>query len=167
MNVVKDYVAVLGLELLVDEAEGFAYLKNRAPLEEEEALPRLVAKRPLSFPVSLVLALLRKRLLEAESLGESRLIMSRDDIVDMVRVYLPTRANEAKVVDQVQKTAIDRIVALDFMRELRDQMGVYEVMPIIKAFVDAEWLSDFNDKLAAYLASRGTVADREEGESSG
>ena len=167
MNAVKDYVAVLGLELLVDEAEGFAYLKNRAPLEEEEALPRLVAKRPLSFPVSLVLALLRKRLLEAESLGESRLIMSRDDIVDMVRVYLPTRANEAKVVDQVQKTAIDRIVALDFMRELRDQMGVYEVMPIIKAFVDAEWLSDFNDKLAAYLASRGTGADREEEESSG
>ena len=154
-NAVRDYVDVLGLELFVDEGEGFAYLKNREPLEGGAALPRLVAKRPLSFVVSLVLALLRKRLLEAESGGQARLIMSREEMVEMVRVYLPSRTNEAQLVDQVQRTAIHRVVELGFMRELRGQDGVYEVMRIIKAFVDAEWLSDFNEKLTAYLDARG------------
>lgn len=167
VNTVRDYVAVLGLELSVDEAEGFAYLKNRDALNAEESLPRLVAKRQLSFSVSLVLALLRKRLLETESAGESRLILSREDLLEMVRVYLPNRDNEAKVVDQVQKTAIHRIIELGFMQELPGQNGVYEVMRIIKAFVDAEWLSDFNEKLSAYLLRRGSDAGQEGGVSSG
>ncbi len=154
-SAVRDYVHVLGLDLTLDEAEGFAYLRSRDALGDDEALPRLVAKRPLSFVVSLVLALLRKRILEVESSGESRLIMSREDIVDMVRVYLPSRTNEAQVVDQVQKTGINRVVEIGFMRELRGQDGMYEVMRIIKAFVDAEWLSDFNEKLSAYIEAHG------------
>ncbi|MCL2635772.1 MAG: DUF4194 domain-containing protein, partial [Betaproteobacteria bacterium] len=62
---VRDYVAVLNLEFVLDEAEGYAFLKNRAEPEEDDSaprLPRLVARRPLSFPVSLLLALLRKKL---------------------------------------------------------------------------------------------------------
>lgn len=54
---VRDYVAVLGLELILDEAEG------------EPELPRLVQRRALSFPVSLLLALLRKKLAESEAGG--------------------------------------------------------------------------------------------------
>lgn len=167
-NAVRDYVKMLGLDLSLDEAEGFAFLKSRDASDEGEgALPRLVAKRPLSFVVSLVLALVRRRLLEAESAGESRLIMSRNDILEMVRVYLPSRTNEAQLVDQVQKTAINRIVELGFMRELRGQEGVYEVMRIIKAFVDAEWLSDFNEKLTAYLDARAIGTGREKEASDG
>lgn len=58
---VRDHVAVLGLELMVDEAEGYAFLRSRPEPEDEAAprLPRLVARRPLSFAVSLLLALLR------------------------------------------------------------------------------------------------------------
>jgi len=58
---VRDYVAVLGLELVLDEAEGYAFLRSRTGADDDEAakLPRLVARRPLSFPVSLLLALLR------------------------------------------------------------------------------------------------------------
>lgn len=163
-NAVRDFVKVLGLELTIDEAEGFAYLKSQDVVEVEDTLPRLVPKRPLSFLVSLVLALLRRRLLESESSGEARLIMSRGDILDMVRVYLPSRPNEAQLVDQVQKTAINRITELGFVRELKGQEGVYEVMRIIKAFVDAEWLSDFNDKLAAYLESRGIAVGEGKGD---
>lgn len=60
---VRGYVTVLGLELMLDEAEGYAFLRSRAEADEDEPqvrVPRLVARRPLSFPVSLLLALLRK-----------------------------------------------------------------------------------------------------------
>lgn len=57
---VRDYVRVLGLELVMDEAEGYAWLKTREPEEDEDPLPRLVGRRQLSYPVSLVIATLRK-----------------------------------------------------------------------------------------------------------
>ena len=46
---VRDHVAVLGLELVLDEAEGYAYLRSAAarPRASRE-LPRLVARRQLA-----------------------------------------------------------------------------------------------------------------------
>ncbi len=58
---VRDYVGVLGLELILDEAEGYAYLRQRVQTDDDAELPRLVARRQLSYPVSLLLALLRKK----------------------------------------------------------------------------------------------------------
>ena len=88
-NRVRDYVAVLGLDLVLDEAEGYAFLKSRPEAASDEdtvKLPRLVARRPLSFPVSLLLALLRKKLAEFDTSGsDTRLVLSRDDIVELVR----------------------------------------------------------------------------------
>ena len=60
---VRDYVDVLGLQVVIDEAEGYAYLRQR-PADEDDSsqIPRLVPRRSLSFHVSLLLALLRKKL---------------------------------------------------------------------------------------------------------
>ncbi|PWB57809.1 MAG: hypothetical protein C3F18_03595, partial [Nitrosomonadales bacterium] len=95
---VRDYMAVLGLELVLDESEGYAFLRARPESGDDAAprLPRLVARRPLSFPVSLLLALLRKKLAEFDaSGGDTRLVLNRDEIVELVRVFLPESSNEA------------------------------------------------------------------------
>src|SRR5713101_7295802 len=98
---VRDYVAVLNLDLVLDEAEGYAFIKSRPePADDDSAprLPRLVARRSLSFPVSLLLALLRKKLAEFDvSGGDTRLVLTRDDIVELIRVFLPDSSNEAKL----------------------------------------------------------------------
>jgi hypothetical protein len=155
---VRDYVAVLGLELALDEAEGYAFLRSRAPGEGEPDVPRLVARRPLSFPVSLLLALLRKKLAEFDAAGgDTRLILSRDDVAELVRVFLPARSNEARLVDQVD-THLNRIAELGFVRRLRGQEQMIEVRRILKAFVDAQWLAEFEARLAAYRAHAGGEA---------
>lgn len=152
---VRDYVAVLGLELVLDEAEGYAFLRSRTVSGDDAAakLPRLVARRPLSFPVSLLLALLRKKLAEFDAGGgDTRLVLSRDDVVELIRVFLPESSNEAKLIDQVD-THINKIVDLGFMRRLKPQSKqtqMFEVRRILKAFVDAQWLAEFDDRLAAY-----------------
>jgi hypothetical protein len=148
---VRDYVAVLGLELTLDESEGYAFLRSR-PAAEGETLPRLVARRPLSFPVSLLLALLRKKLAELDAAGgETRLILSRDEIVELVRVFLPAASNEARLIDQID-SHLNKIEDLGFVRRLRGQEQMIEVRRILKAFVDAQWLADFDARLAAYRA---------------
>jgi len=161
---VRDYVAVLGLELMLDEAEGYAFLRSRQESEDDAApkLPRLVARRPLSFPVSLLLALLRKKLAEFDaSGGDTRLVLTRDEIVEVIRVFLPESSNEARLIDQIE-THLNKIVELGFLRRLKDsaanqggQAAVFEVRRILKAFVDAQWLADFDARLATYQAQLG------------
>ncbi len=151
---VRDYVSVLGLELSLDQAEGYAFLRARPESEEDAAprLPRLVARRPLSFPVSLVLALLRKKLAEFDAAGSgTRLILSRDEVVETIRVFLPAGSNETRLIDQVD-AHLNRIADLGFIRRLRGQNEMIEVQRIIKAFVDAQWLADFDARLAGYRA---------------
>jgi len=160
---VRDFVGVLGLELTLDEAEGYAFLRSRPEPEDDAApkQPRLVARRPLSFPVSLLLALLRKKLAEFDATGsETRLILSRDEVRELVRVFVPEGSNEARLADQVD-THINRIVDLGFVRRLRGQDNMIEVQRILKAFVDAQWLGQFDERLAAYRALTGGRTDEE------
>jgi len=151
---VRDHVAVLGLELLLDEAEGYAFLRTRPLHEGETELPRLVQRRALSFPVSLLLALLRKKLAEFDAGGgDTRLILTRDEIVELIRVFLPSGSNEAKLIDQVD-THINKIIELGFVRRLKAPGGepAFEVRRLLKAFVDAQWLAEFDQRLGGYRA---------------
>lgn len=147
---VRDYVAVLGLNLMLDEAEGYAWLRTREPVEGETPPPRLVVRRQLSFPVSLVIALLRRKLAEADAAGgDTRLILSRDEVVEMVHTFLPAATNEARLVDQID-AHLNKIGELGFIRRLRGQTQMIEVRRILKAFVDAQWLGEFDERLKTY-----------------
>jgi hypothetical protein len=156
---VREHAAVLLLDLIMDEAEGYAFLKSRPDADETQdapRLPRLIARRPLSYPVSLLLALLRKKLAEFDAGGgDTRLVLARDEIVQMVRVFLPEGPNEAKLVDQVDAT-LAKVVDLGFLRRLKPAVGSshdpghFEIRRILKAFVDAQWLADFDARLEAY-----------------
>jgi len=153
---VRDYVRVIGLTVVVDESEGYAFLRSRPDLDDDDqaALPRLIPRRALSFHVSLLLALLRKKLAEADVQdGAPRLILTRDQIVEMVRLFQPKSSNEARLVDQID-TQIGKVVDLGFLRKVKDQPA-YEVRRILKAFVDGQWLSEFDQRLTEYVTQLG------------
>jgi Domain of unknown function (DUF4194) len=148
---VRDYVDVLGLQVVIDEAEGYAYLRQR-PADDEEAgqLPRLVPRRSLSFHVSLLLALLRKKLAEFDAQGgDTRLMLTRAQIVEMLRVFLPETSNEARLVDQID-AHIAKAADLGFLRPVKNAEQLYEVRRILKAYIDGQWLADFSDRLTGY-----------------
>lgn len=174
---VRDTVAMMGLQVVVDEGDGYAYLRSQPEHERDERVPRLIPRRELPFDVSLLLALLRKRLAQADSEGgETRLVLARTEIVDLLRVFLAqdagAAANEARLVDRVDGL-VRRVVELGFLRPAGrpDPDGApdggtapgedgdpavgdarrYEVRRILKAFVDAQWLADFDARLAQYL----------------
>lgn len=152
---VSDYVGVLGIQVWVDEAEGYAFLLSRQEGDDEQQIPRLVARHSLSFHVSVLLALLRKRLAEFDATSsEARLILSRDQIVEMMRVFLAESTNEARLVDSID-THIKRVVDLGFVRRLRGNDDQYEVRRILKAFIDGQWLADFDQRLDDYLTELG------------
>lgn len=168
---VREQAAVLLLDLVLDEAEGHAFLKSRESGEESSEatrLPRLVVRRPLSYATSLMLALLRKRIAEFDAAGgDARLVLSRDEIAELMRVFLPDGTNEAKLIDQVDST-ISKVVELGFLRKLKPATssqqpsqgkGHYEVRRILKAFVDAQWLAEFDARLETYRTAFSVAAE--------
>ena len=81
-------------------------------------------------------------------------------MVELIRVFLPAGSNESRLIDQVE-THLNKVIELGFVRRLKpagaasgagrvSQEAMFEVRRILKAFVDAQWLADFDQRLAAY-----------------
>lgn len=150
----RDYVRVMGLTVHIDESEGYAFLRSMPELDDAESIPRLVPRRALSFHVSLLLALLRKKLAEFDAKNsDTKLVLTREEIVESVRLFLPESSNEARLVDQIE-THVNKVVELGFLRRVKDQ-DAYEVRRILKAFVDGQWLAEFDRRLAEYAEQLG------------
>ena len=161
----QDYFAVLQLELIVDEAEGYAYLRQRRTDEETEDekedaaslrdFPRLISRRPLTYPLTLLCVLLRKRLLEFEAEGNDvRLVVSAAEIVDMVRLFWEeSGTNERKREDKVHQQ-INRLVEYGFLQPLGNAPDKYEVNRILKAYITIDKLKEVLEKLKVYTAQR-------------
>lgn len=149
---VREHIGVIGLDLVLDEAEGFAYLRQKLPIEGEAEIPRLVTRRQLGFTLSLMLALLRKKLAEHDAKGgDTRLIIASADILDMMRLFMAETANEARLADRIDKD-IARVVEMGFLRQLKGREDTYEVRRILRSFIDAQWLGQLNERLATYAA---------------
>jgi len=109
-----------------------------------------VRRRALTYNVSLLIVLLRKRMVEFEATGgDGKLVLTRDQLIEMLRVFQASSNNEARIVDQSDRT-ITQVADLGFLRELPGQPVAWEVRRILKAYVDAQTLSDFASRLAAY-----------------
>jgi hypothetical protein len=109
----------------------------------------------------LLLALLRKKLAEFDAGGgDTRLILSRDAMAELLRVFLPAGSNESRLMDQVD-AHLNKIIELGFVRRLKPVAGsprqtpMFEVRRILKAYVDAQWLGELDARLATYQAQLG------------
>jgi hypothetical protein len=142
---VREYLGKIGLELVLNEPDGYAFL--RQPEWEGEdgqriALPRLTRRDRLSYHVTLMCALLRERLdqFEASTPETDRLIVTSDDLRDMLRPFLRERGDERALLKKIDETA-NRVVELGFLRRLGAD-NRYEVRPILKARISSDALAE-------------------------
>jgi len=159
MAPVRDYFGLIGLEVFLDESEGYAFLRQLEPQDDEShPLPSLIQRRQLSYPVSLLLVLLRKKLVEQDAGGgETRLILSREQLIEMVQVFLAETSNEAKLIQAIDRHT-NKLVEYGFLRRLKGSEHQFEIHRIIRALVDGQWLSDFNTRLQQYNDHAATLA---------
>ncbi len=146
---INDYFAVIGLEPVIDEVEGYAFLRQKV-VEEEETVAKLITARELSYKVSLLSVLLRKRIADFDMQNESiRAVVSKEELLEELLLFMPHTFNEVKLHRELE-TVIKKVEELGFLKKLRGVEGAYEIRRAIKAFVDAQWLSEFDAKLQAY-----------------
>lgn len=145
---VDEYMSQLGLELVLAEADGLAFLRRRRPGsadagagtpgdgegdEPDDGLPELVARRELPYTASLLCVLLLEELYRFEASGEgaARLVLHRARIRELALPYLPKKSNEAKQADALD-AQINRLAQYGFIRPIKAGSEEYEVTPLLK-----------------------------------
>jgi hypothetical protein len=94
--------------------------------------------------------LLRKQLLEFDlTTGDRRLILTGQQIVERMKLFLRDTTDEAKLTEAIYKN-IERAESMGFLRRLRGSEDSFEVQRILRSFVNAEHLDQFNERLAEY-----------------
>ncbi len=152
---IKEYFELIGIDVHIYESEGFAFLKQKQFDEGQEInLPNLIEKRQLSYPVTLLCVLLVEKLVEFDVTGgdSTRLIVDKEELKEMLRIFLPERTNEAKLFDNID-AHINKLVDYGFLRKLNNAESKYEVKRILKAKIPADTLQEIKNKLEEYAKS--------------
>lgn len=160
---VEEFCRRLFLRLVVDHESGYAYVRSlteeELPQNVGQRPPQLLTKRSLPFYDSMVLILLRQRLLEFELSGQlGRLVLERAEILTMVKTFVHNVNNDKRLDDNLNK-AIDNLCALGLLSKNKSAAATkkadrnlerIEVKRIISVIVTPEILKQADDILESY-----------------
>jgi hypothetical protein len=153
---IENYFQEIGLQLVVHEEDGFAYLKQ-SDQEDGAMIPRLFRRDKLARGVAIVGVVLRERLLQFDEKvhDESRLVVAKEEILQMVAIYFPETNDEIRADKRIE-AAINRAEELGLLRKLPGVNGDerYEVRRIIKARFPVETLKALHEQLKAHAITR-------------
>jgi Domain of unknown function (DUF4194) len=153
-RLLREYFKQIGLEMILHEGDGYAFLIQPESDEDADtpALPRLIRKMPLSFEVSLLCILLREEMdsFDAGASESSHLFLSMGDIRDRLQIYFKDSYDQIRLykeldryIRQVEKIGLIR----QNSRNKASQEPVFEVFPLIKSRVSPEFIEEFKRKL--------------------
>lgn len=151
---VAHYFHEVGQELVIDDGEGYAFLRQIEPPDQEK-VPRLAQRRRLGYEATLLLVCLRSELDRFERApGESAaLVLSRDQLRELASDFLRQTADE-KRDRRALDSAIDRLIDLGFLRSFGGEDERCEVRRIIKARLGPEQLEKIKQRLLAHAHAR-------------
>jgi hypothetical protein len=149
---IESYFQEIGLQLIVHEEDGFAYLKQ-SEQDDGAPIPRLFRRDKLSRGVAVLGVLLRERLLQFDENihDESRLIVAKGEIIQMATPFFPETNDEVRADKRIE-SAINRAEEMGLLRKLPavNDDEYYEVRRIIKARFPVETLKALREQLEAH-----------------
>lgn len=148
LDEIKRYFYQIGQELVFDEGEGYAFIRQMAG-DAEAKIPRLVQTRPLNYETTLLLVFLRDELdrFEASGTDAVRMVLSREQLRSFVEPYVRVSHDKARDRDRIDE-AISRLVKLGFLRrQPSEDTEEFQVMRIIKARLGATELEEIKRRL--------------------
>ena len=148
----------LGLILVLEKDDGYAYLEQTR-LDEEENVAGWVRRSPLGYEESILLVLLRDMMAEFEvgEAGTRELIKRRREIKEYAELFFRENPSRVKFIRELDRL-IDRAAELDFLEKVESNdiadEEKFRVKKIIKARVNNEALENFKQQLAEHAAGR-------------
>lgn len=155
-NEIQEYIATIGLELIVKKDEGFAFVKQ---FEDSEGNSLgLIVRRQIGFEASIVLIVLRQSLEDFDSnptqIQVAEKFITNTEIKEEVELFLQEGYNRMKFQKDLD-SHINKIVELGYLKEVskNDSETKYQIHRIIKEKITLDILQDFKTKLKDYVES--------------
>jgi len=148
------FLQQLGLTLVLDEQDGYAFVKH-AMSEDEEAYVSWVRRRSFSYEESIMLVLLREMMAEFEISDSSsrELIKKRREIKEYAELFFKEGASRIRFLKDIDRL-IDKVEENGFLQKIENHDLIdeqkFRIRKIIKAKVDSEALEQFQQQLLAH-----------------
>ena len=145
---VAHYFQQIGQELIIDEAEGYAFLRQ-IEVDGAERMPRIGRRQSLGYTATLLLVCLREELarFDAAPGDSSRLVLTKGQLRELVGQFLRESNNQLRDLRTID-AAIKRIEELGFLRTVgATESETFEIMRILKARFGPSELESVKDRL--------------------
>jgi hypothetical protein len=150
------YLEQIGLELIVERNDGYAFLRQ-LELDESGRTVGLIRRTTLTFEQTLLCVLLREWLDEFETdlTDNPSLIITHKEFRDRIEVFFKDQANKARLLRELDRYIRD-MVRFGFLRQLgadesSEEVRQYEVKRIIKSRITSDKLEEFKNKLKQHV----------------
>lgn len=157
---VADYFEKIGVRLIIQESDGFAYIYQpeiNPDGDDNVKLPRLVRKTPISYEVTLLSVLLREMLEEFDlkEIDQVKFYITNREIKEKIELFFKEKTNVVKLVKNFD-SYINTVLNLGFLKiieeDTKDKENTrYEVKRIIKAKINNEKLEEIKQKLNEHV----------------
>jgi hypothetical protein len=154
-STLEGYFSRIGLQLVVDEPEGYAFLRQWHDDEWPEGwepLPKLLRRVPLGYGQTLLAVLLRDELrrFDEEDIHNERCVVEAGPLFDQWKVCFPVGHDEVRLGNEF-KAAVKKLEELGFIGSFPASPDTWEVRRILKARLPVEELENLKEQLAAAL----------------
>ena len=156
-NEIQEYISKIGLELIVKENDGFAFLKQ-FEIDNENNTIGISSRRQVGFETSIVLVILRQIIEEFESdptdFAVTEKYITESELKEQIAFFLPEKFNTVKFLNDLKKY-IENVEKLGYLKEAGTTLNEkkYKIHKIIKEKVTLDILNEFKENLKAYVES--------------
>ena len=151
---IRNHFAIMGIELILNEQEGFAYLSQPDNIDGEVIqVPRLVRRMPISYEVTLLCVVLREALEEFDikNTDARKLFLTSKDMKDRIELFFGDRTDKVKLLERLDNY-INTAASLGFLKEIEVRSHeannkTYEVRRVLKSKINNEKLEEIRAKM--------------------
>jgi hypothetical protein len=157
-NEIDGYFRQIGLRLIVDALEGYAYL-DQVSEEERQELPRIMRRRQLSLGSTVYGLFLRQELDRAikDDPTITRVRRTLKQIRDLVTEFYPPTNNES-ADRRLAVTLLNDLAELGFVQRVADcgegNEAEYELTRLLRAKFNPQAADDLIVRIRAHIAKR-------------
>ena len=146
---IKNYFEQIGVNLILNEKDGFAYLTQP---DTDNDVVRLTRRNTVSYELTILLVILRDFLEEhdAKPTDTQKCFVSKKEIQERIELFFKDKANKLKLLNKIIAN-INKAVEYKFLKPLPQkdtfEENRYEVLRIIKSKISLSKLEEIKQKL--------------------
>jgi hypothetical protein len=153
------FFAEVGVRLIIDTSDGYAYLDQAPEGEPGSEWPKLLYRDRFSYDMTCVLVVLREWLLTQETkTREDRAPLRLDQLLAQLRPFSRKKEVNVEKEEKRWREAVNKVVTLGFLKRWKGEEA-FIVRPIVRARLSVEHLKALRESLEKHKGNREQAAE--------